>query len=72
MANNKNDKIKEAEIVNNKTMEDRIDEAIESLKAQFNNFSKVVEENTFNKAKCQGALEVLLQLRPQENDGEGS
>ena len=53
--------------------EDKAKEAIENLKVQLQEHLKQAEHHRTMATKAQGALEVLLQLHPQEdNGGEGS
>ena len=48
-------------------------EAIETLRAQLQEHLRQVEYHRTMATKAQGALEVLLQLHPEEdNSGEGS
>ena len=47
-------------------------EAIETLRAQLQEHLRQVEHHRTMATKAQGALEVLLQLHPEENSGEGS
>ena len=47
-------------------------EAIETLRAQLQEHLKQAEYHRTMATKAQGALEVLLQLHPEENSGEGS
>ena len=47
-------------------------EAIETLRAQLQEHLKQVEHHRTMATKAQGALEVLLQLHPEDNSGEGS
>ena len=51
---------------------DKAAEAIEVLRVQLQNHSQKAEEHKTMAIKAQGALEVLLQLHPQDNSGEGS
>ena len=43
-------------------------EAIETLRVQFNEHLQKAEHHRTMATKAQGALEVLLQLHPQENN----
>jgi hypothetical protein len=52
--------------------EDRAKEAIETLKAQLQEHLRQAEHHRTMATKAQGALEVLLQLHPEEDSGEGS
>ena len=47
-------------------------EAIETLKTQLQEHLRQAEHHRTMATKAQGALEVLLQLHPEENSGEGS
>ena len=47
-------------------------EAIETLRAQLQEHLRQAEHHRTMATKAQGALEVLLQLHPEENSGEGS
>ena len=73
MANNKENKV----MTDNKVKKE-VDktpdakEVIQTLKAQLQEHQKQAEFHTTMSVKAQGALEVLLQLHPQESDGEGS
>ena len=52
--------------------EDKAKEAIDNLKVQLEEYLKQSEYFKTMAVKAQGALEVLLQLHPQESSGEGS
>ena len=52
--------------------EDKAREAIETLKAQLQEHLRQTEYHRTMATKAQGALEVLLQLHPEEDSGEGS
>ena len=54
------------------TTEDKSKEAIETLRVQLKEHLQQVEYHRTMATKAQGALEVLLQLHPEENNGEGS
>ena len=63
------------EVSNNGTVssEDKAKEAIDNLRVQFQEHLRQAEHHKTMSVKAQGALEVLLQLHPQEeNSGEGS
>ena len=47
-------------------------EAIETLRAQLQEHLRQAEHHRTMATKAQGALEVLLQLHPEDNSGEGS
>ena len=47
-------------------------EAIEPLKPQLQEHLRQTEHHRTMATKAQGALEVLLQLHPEEDSGEGS
>ena len=47
-------------------------EAIETLRAQLQEHLRQAEHHCTMATKAQGALEVLLQLHPEDNSGEGS
>jgi hypothetical protein len=47
-------------------------EAIETLRVQLKEHLQQVEYHRTMATKAQGALEVLLQLHPEEDSGEGS
>ena len=61
-------------IKSNGTVEtdDKAKDAIESLKVQLVEHRKQAEYHATMATKAQGALEVLLQLHPEEDSGEGS
>jgi ribosomal protein L4 len=48
--------------------EDKTKDAIESLKVQFEEHTKQSDYHKTMATKAQGALEVLLQLYPEENN----
>ena len=58
----KDDEVKVVESV------DKVKEAIETLKVQLQQHLKEVEHHRTMATKAQGALEVLLQLHPEENN----
>ena len=47
-------------------------EAIENLRVQLQEHLRQAEHHRTMATKAQGALEVLLQLHPEEDSGEGS
>ena len=54
-------------------IEDKSKEAIETLRVQLREHLQQAEHHRTMATKAQGALEVLLQLHPEEeNGGEGS
>ena len=52
--------------------DDKAKDAIENLKVQLEEHLKQADHHRTMATKAQGALEVLLQLHPQDNSGEGS
>ena len=61
------EKIKDNEVVNaNNGIVDKAKEAIENLKVQLQEHVKQAEYHQTMATKAQGALEVLVQLHPQE------
>ena len=50
---------------------DKAKEAIETLKVQLQEHLKAAEHHRTMATKAQGALEVLLQLHPEEEKSEG-
>ena len=61
------------EIKTNGTVESasKAKEAIETLKVQLQEHLKLAEHHRTMATKAQGALEVLLQLHPEEEKSEG-
>jgi hypothetical protein len=51
--------------------EEKAKEAIETLKVQFQEHLKLAEHHRTMATKAQGALEVLVQLHPEEEKSEG-
>jgi len=49
----------------------KVKEVIETLKAQLQEHLRQAEHHRTMATKAQGALEVLLQLHPQEENSEG-
>lgn len=47
---------------------DKVKDAIESLKVQLEEHLKLADQHKTMATKAQGALEVLLQLHPEENE----
>ena len=65
---------KAEEVKTNNVVEDsdtRAKEAIETLKAQLQEHLRQTEHHRTMATKAQGALEVLLQLHPEEDKSEG-
>ena len=73
----KDTKVQEAEVIekvkNNGTVEsdDKAKEVIDSLRVQLQEHLRQTEHHRTMAAKAQGALEVLLQLHPEEDNSEG-
>ena len=70
------EKIETAEVEEIKTngtvrSEDKAREAIETLKTQLQEHLRQAEHHRTMATKAQGALEVLLQLHPEEEKSEG-
>ena len=70
------EKIETAEVGDIKTngtveSKDKAREAIETLKVQLQEHLKAAEHHRTMATKAQGALEVLLQLHPEEEKSEG-
>ena len=63
-------KAKEAEVKTNNVAEptDKAKEAIETLRVQLKEHIQKAEYHRTMATKAQGALEVLLQLNPEENE----
>ena len=62
------------EVKTNNVVEDsytKVKEVIETLKAQLQEHLRQAEHHRTMATKAQGALEVLLQLHPQEENSEG-
>tara|TARA_Y100000310_G_C20616798_1_gene781073 strand:- start:241 stop:480 length:240 start_codon:yes stop_codon:yes gene_type:complete len=51
---------------------DKAQEAIETLKVQLQEHSRLSEQHRTMATKAQGALEVLLQLHPQKEENSDS
>ena len=65
---------KAEEVKTNNVVEDsdtKAKEVIETLKAQLQEHLRQAEHHRTMATKAQGALEVLLQLHPQEENSEG-
>ena len=73
----KDTKVKEAEIIEevkrNGTIEpkNKVKEAIDTLRIQLRDHLQQAEHHRTMATKAQGALEVLLQLHPEEDNSEG-
>ena len=73
----KDTKVQEAEVMekvkNNGTVEsdDKAKEAIDNLRIQLQEHLRQTEHHRTMSVKAQGALEVLLQLHPEEDNSEG-
>ena len=62
------------EVKTNNVVEDdktKVKEAIQTLKAQLQEHLRQAEHHRTMAVKAQGALEVLVQLHPEEGDSEG-
>ena len=66
---NKESKVVEKENKSNNVV-DKAREAIQTLRVQLVEHQKQAEYHTTMSVKAQGALEVLLQLHPQEEKGD--
>ena len=64
------DKEKEVKTNNVAKSEDRSKEAIETLRVQLKEHLQQAEHHRTMATKAQGALEVLLQLHPQQENNE--
>ena len=63
------EKVKDSEVVNtNNGTVDKAKEAIENLKVQLQEHAKKAEYHQTMATKAQGALEVLVQLHPQQEN----
>ena len=73
----KDTKVQEAEVIekvkNNGTVEsdDKAKEVIDTLRVQLREHLQQAEHHRTMATKAQGALEVLLQLHPEEEKSEG-
>jgi len=63
----KDSKVEETKVVENK-QEPNIKDVIQTLKAQLQEHQKQSEYHQTMAVKAQGALEVLLQLHPQQQE----
>ena len=62
------------EVKTNNVVEDdktKVKEAIQTLKAQLKEHLRQTDHHRTMATKAQGALEVLVQLHPEEGDSEG-
>ena len=70
----KNNKVEDVKVENKEnnvaTSEDKAKEAIQTLRVQLLEHQKQAEYHQTMSVKAQGALEVLLQLHPQEEKKE--
>ena len=71
MSKVKENNIKDAEVTEAKDQKLDPKEAIETLKVQLQDHLKQSEHHKTMALKAQGALEVLLQLHPEEEKSEG-
>jgi hypothetical protein len=73
----KNTKVQDAEVVENVksngtvASNDKAKEAIDTLRVQLQDHLRQSEHHRTMAVKAQGALEVLLQLHPEEDNSEG-
>jgi hypothetical protein len=67
MSKTKENNVKEAEVVE-PTVDEKAQEAIKNLQLQLNEHRKQADHHTTMAVKAQGALEVMLQLHPQEEN----
>jgi len=67
MSKVKENSVKEAEVVK-PVMDEKAQEAIKNLQLQLNEHKKQADYHSTMAIKAQGALEVLLQLHPQEEN----
>ena len=70
MSKVKENNVKDAEVVEDKKKLDP-KEAIETLRTQLQEHLRQAEHHRTMATKAQGALEVLLQLHPEEENIEG-
>ena len=70
----KKTEVLEEEVKTNNVEEpvDKAKEAIDTLRVQLQEHLRQAEHHRTMATKAQGALEVLLQLHPEDNSGEGS
>ena len=67
MSKSKENNVKEAEVVET-TVDEKAQEAIKNLQLQLEEHKKQADYHSTMAVKAQGALEVLLQLHPQEEN----
>ena len=70
MSKVKENNVKDAEVVETADKSSEMDpkEVIETLRTQFREHSQQADHHRMMATKAQGALEVLLQLHPEEED----
>ena len=68
MANKENTTVEKAKDIKAVEATDRSKEAIETLRVQLKEHLQQVDYHKTMATKAQGALEVLLQLYPEENE----
>ena len=71
MSKVKENSVKDAEVVETKDRKLDPKEAIETLKVQLQEHLQKADQHRTMATKAQGALEVLLQLHPEEEKSEG-
>ena len=64
----KNNKVEDVKVEDAVTGEDKAKEAIQTLRVQLLEHQKQAEYHQTMSVKAQGALEVLLQLHPQQEE----
>ena len=64
----KNNKVEDVKVEDVVTSEDKAKEAIQTLRVQLLEHRKQAEYHQTMSVKAEGALEVLLQLYPQEEE----
>ncbi len=67
MSKTKENNVKEAEVVET-TVDEKAQEAIKNLQLQLDEHKKQADYHSTMAVKAQGALEVLLQLHPQQEN----
>ena len=70
MSKVKENSVKDAEVIETKDQKLDPKEAIETLKVQLQEHLQKAEQHRTMATKAQGALEVLLQLHPQEEKSD--
>ena len=68
MSKNTADKVKEVKTNNVAEPENKAKDAIDTLRVQLQEHLQQAEHHRTMATKAQGALEVLLQLHPEENE----